>query len=480
MKAFTKVIYGAIDVQLMSALHIGDGNDKVKSQEGSNAAESSIAVDGEGHYILPATSIAGVSLHYIRGIDSAMTAQALRLLGNDHVLQGRKELQESRVYYYDARCSHVQIEWRSGVRMDHARGTAKDEKLYRKRYMSPGMTATIDLQLFISEGEEDLAHWIIEQIARGYHTGKIAMGMRTSTGNGRFCVTKARYLDVDLTQEAGLRQYLQGVCACRTMAAANGIPLDYTSDANTVSDNVDTYVLTAYCPEGLLIKSGEQQEQVDAANVFYTMAGDIDKEGNPIRHYYIPGTSIKGILRTYAERLYAVMHLNTAELDYLFGTLPDHKGKKRAGCIRTFDTDLENVSPMIHNRIKVDRFLGSVVNGAKMEEEILCIPNNHAFSLRVMIDHSLLQSKTNEQQPDPVTLQRHAQAVIFLALRDLGTGRVTLGSGSSIGHGRLQGTTLTRNQAQYIITGDQIKCEQEAETKTVEAVLKSLKGGATA
>lgn len=468
MRAFTRVVYGIIDVQLLSGLHIGSGGD---------SAESDIAVDGDGSYILPATAIAGVSLHYIRDLQDERVAVALDLMGNP--ISTRKERrQESAVYFYDAICNDVQLEKRTGVGMDHARGVAESGRLFENYFLSPGMKAALRVQIFAADDTEvDTARWIIERIAQGYHSGKIAMGMRTSSGAGRFRVNGIKIMTLDLTVGKDRAQYLRGVEACYALAESDGESISVSDAMRNHADQIDTYVLQAYCPQGLIVKSGEKYphskgDRTDnlTVNMFYTMPQELNDE-EPVLHYLIPGTAIKGILRTYAERVYSAMGLDTSELEYLFGNDPGSKEIKRKSCIRTFDTDLNGATPKVHHRIKIDRVLGSVMDGALLEEELLYINKKHPFELRVMIDYSSLS-----KAPNADVLRQRAEAIVFLAMRDLGTGRLTIGSGSSIGHGRLQGTTLVMNDAEFKIAGEQIDCGQQ--TADVEQMLRSLDGGA--
>lgn len=537
MRAFTSVVYGIIDMELVSALHIGTGSD---------APEDDIARDHDGHYILPATAIAGVSLHYIRDLQDPETPAALDLMGNPW---NRREgvRQESRVYYYDAVCDNVQIEQRTSVGMNHARGIAQDTHLYRNLFLSPGMTTSLRLQIFVTEddpaqdrtqsgqdaalagqrendaqtrrdaalarrsgtrSERDTAQWLIQHIAQGYHSGKITMGRRTSAGAGRFRVTGIHTRTVDLRTPEGLEQYLQGVEACYDRVLTEGTSIDVDTLPVTAADGIDTYTLQAYCPQGLLVRSGErmprmgsgQTDNVDV-NMFYTMPQELDGDREPELHYFIPGTSIKGVLRTYAERVYAVLGLDPSELSYLFGPYENGenepgddshvqnaagagnhrahargKRQRRKSCIYTVDTNLQGAITGTHHRIRIDRVLGSVMDGALMEEEILYLTQEHPFTLEVMIDSNLLEDLRGiEDAPDPDILRARAQAILFLAMRDLGTGRVALGSGSSIGHGRLRGMTLTRNSAVFPITGEKIDCGDH--TEEIKELLNALQQG---
>ena len=97
MKTFRYVFYGIINLELDSVLHIGGGDD----------ASFYMAVNGEDHYIIPSSGIAGAVGHAIRMID----ADASVLLGDaEH---------HSSIYFYDAVCEDVRLEHRTGIKIDN-------------------------------------------------------------------------------------------------------------------------------------------------------------------------------------------------------------------------------------------------------------------------------------------------------------------------------------------------------------------------
>ena len=93
MKTFRYVFYGIINVKLSGHLHVG----------GEDEAMFSMVTNGEGEYILPAGTIAGVIKKGVSAADPALTD----LFGDkDH---------ESSVWFYDAPLSRVNVEKRSGT-----------------------------------------------------------------------------------------------------------------------------------------------------------------------------------------------------------------------------------------------------------------------------------------------------------------------------------------------------------------------------
>ena len=76
-----------------------------------------------------------------------------------------------------------------------------------------------------------------------------------------------------------------------------------------------------------------------------------------------------------------------------------------------------------------------------------------------------------ERLPD--RLAKEAEAVLFLLLRDIGTGRLTLGSGSSIGLGRCRGIRLQWNGRMMEFRNGCISCDESTE-KELQGLLASL------
>ena len=414
MKQFTHVFYGIINLRLDSVLHVGGGED----------ASFHMTVNGEDNFIIPASGIAGAVGHYIQMAD----ADAAVLLGN-------KEYNSS-IYFYDAVCEKVSIEHRTGIKIDNKYGTAEGSSLINMDYISPGMETRIRIQGFASnENELKQIENVYVHIGNGFAAGSILLGAKKASGAGRFVINDVgangsfygKVLKLDLRNEKELNRYLRGVEKCFSDCNEKKI---FKDSGNSI---LDTFVLEASVPSGLLVGGGStEDEEIEANNVnMYRLLGEK-------KEYFIPGSTFKGILRSYAEMVADELKLPQELVKDIYGSESgglDDSGQMTGNPSRVIVRDclIRNPAKVMHNRIKIDRWLGGTMNGAKMVEEVLYI-DKEPISVEVSISGEL-----NTKQ------RAAANALVYLALRDIGAGLVTVGSGRSIGHGRLCGKKLNIN-----------------------------------
>jgi CRISPR/Cas system CSM-associated protein Csm3 (group 7 of RAMP superfamily) len=157
-----------------------------------------------------------------------------------------------------------------------------------------------------------------------------------------------------------------------------------------------------------------------------------DNKSRPLKEkqsgrYIIPGSSLKGVFRSYSENVFA----------HLFGeTEQDNDNKQRKtydelssaqklfgagrykGRLAIFDSYMEDAKIEEVTKTAIDRFRGGPVDGALYE---LHAVNEGTFTVRIVL--------TNPEK-------WQLYWTTFL-LRQLGNGKITLGSKSAIGYGRL-------------------------------------------
>jgi CRISPR/Cas system CSM-associated protein Csm3 (group 7 of RAMP superfamily) len=294
MKSYRYVLYGKIRLELSSTLHIG-GDDNSSFQ---------MAVDGNGAYILPSSGIAGAVGHAVRKLQPDFAG----LLGDaDH---------ESRIYFYDAPCENLSIERRTGIAIDDRYGIAKKKALLNMDYVSPGMKTEIHLQGFASDEEELKGiQAVFASIGSGFDAGYILLGAEKASGSGRFAVRDRRQekpcgqsLLLDLTKAEDRRQFLKGVQACFDACK------DLTVFPELPERAWDTYVLEAETPYGILVAGGNPEDTADRVNMYRLI-----HEGNE-KEYYIPGSTLKGLIRSYAYMAAAETGIDKAVLEQIFGS----------------------------------------------------------------------------------------------------------------------------------------------------------------
>ena len=397
MKTFRYVFYGIINVKLSGHLHVG----------GEDEAMFSMVTNGEGEYILPAGTIAGVIKKGVSAADPALTD----LFGDkDH---------ESSVWFYDAPLSRVNVEKRSGTRIDGRTGTAVSGSLHTMYFIGDGAKTCIRVQGFAeTDREKEAVLAAYKTAVNGIAAGVITFGAKRSSGAGIFEVSDAAYTVLNLSREKELDQYLEGVDACFEKCAEQYEPEIGFIPGGTM------FELEAMIPSGILVGSGERAEAADKVNITRI------KDGKETA--FIPGTSIKGVLRDHSRRAVKALGLDKGVLTDLYGE-EENRNVKAAGRVKTEDCDILSPGKIMYNRIQIDRWLGGTIESKKMDAEVIGT-NTEPVRIRVWIADS-----------QDSRAEKTGKALVFLALRDLGTGLISLGSGEGSGWGCLEGQKLTIN-----------------------------------
>ena len=397
MKAFRYVFYGIINVKLSGRLHVGGEDDEMFS----------MVTDGDGEYILPAGTIAGVIR---KGVSSEEPDLAGLFGDKDH---------ESTVWFYDAPLSNINVEKKSGIRIDGSSGTAVSGSLHTMYFIGEGAKTCIRIQGFAeTEQEKEAILATFKTAVNGIKAGVITFGAKRSSGAGTFEVIDAAHTVLDLRRENDLDQYLEGVDACFEKCAEK-----YEPETGGISGGT-MFELEAIIPSGILIGGGEGSEIADEVNITRI------KDGEEIA--FIPGTSIKGMLRDHSRRAIKALGLGKSVLTDLYGE-EENNAVKVAGRVKTEDSDILSPRKIIYNRIQIDRWLGGTIKSKKMNAEVIGT-DQEPVRIRVWL------AKTQDSRAE-----KRGKALVFLALRDLGTGLISLGSAESIGWGRFEGQKLTIN-----------------------------------
>ncbi len=429
------VFYGEIEVRLLSALHIG--ND-----------ENALVQNGEGKYMIPASSIAGSIRHVI-----------------DHPLFGDLK-HKSEAYFYDAILKNANVERRVGIARDPQRGTTARMALFRTDYISENATANLRMQFFADDEKE--ASSLFLKIVNGIQNHSITFGSKKSNGGGIFEVRRASSRVLNLQSETDFTDYCKGIDAVYKTLKSVTVP-------QMASLNETIYSLRAYVDGSIIVKSdivpeGKDKEMVpDVQNMY--------KIGEQGKVYFIPSSTIKGLMRSYAAKILKHQGMSEDYLQIIFGG--EVNDTKIAGSIYTTDTIIEDAKPVIYHRVPIDRWLGSTILGQKLDIEAL--GTDKELKINVRINHKLvdkykklLKDYPMEEALSEDDLMHLANALVYLTLRDLGNGRLQLGSYDSIGFGRFKGTSLRVNGKECSIKDGIVDCSHIE--KDLEAHLQVLGG----
>lgn len=150
-----------------------------------------------------------------------------------------------------------------------------------------------------------------------------------------------------------------------------------------------------------------------------------DRQGRP----YLPGSSLRGVLREHCEREHALLGLERAVLVRLFGPASHEIGEwDRQGRLKVMDTrlDLGDQDAEVRDHVRHDRKQGSAADGGKFDQEV-------SFATRGEV--RLVYEGDGADDPELILLRA--------ALRALERGRMAMGGKSAWGLGlcRAEGTT---------------------------------------
>jgi CRISPR/Cas system CSM-associated protein Csm3 (group 7 of RAMP superfamily) len=426
-------------------LHVGGGGEDA-------TADLALARDGQGHLHVPGTTLAGVLREQLR-----------RAGGDTDGVFGFQSGQRGHASYVrvrDARVVGEGIEVRDATSIDRRSGAAADRFLHSRQVVPVG--SEIPLELIVEVPRTGLCREI-EGGARklaGLLTAKqatLTLGAAGSRGLGRMEVVPGSLAihRLDLDRLAHLAAWWQ-------LRAGRALPLpaDAAQDVTPVFLPHQWRVAVHWRPEGpLLVRAGARGVDID----LLPLVGWQDGAWYPV----LPGASVKGALRSRAERIVRTLGgvraddprslLGQIDLDRVGSVgvaLGDLFGRARVRGQRGPARSALFVSDCVHRepcpahptawelqgwdalhkrtRIAVDRWTGGAQDSAlftALEPPWEPRPGGEARwnPLELRLDLSLLDGERGDL----------AMALFWLVLRDLCGGLVAFGSGTRAGMGRI-------------------------------------------
>ncbi|MGQ9550761.1 MAG: RAMP superfamily CRISPR-associated protein [Roseiflexus sp.] len=424
------------DLVLQTPTHLGNGDT-------DGIVDMPLLLDeATGKALLPGTSLAGALRNYLRehrhGFEERASDAAIEALFGGE--KGNDDGNQSALIIDDAIGEAPKIELRDGVRIDPITRTAKIDfdngvprgYKYDIQLLEAGTTFPIRMELLISRGADvQQVKQMLALALHGLESGEIAIGLRKRRGFGECRVEKWRVTRYDLAQSNDLLAWLAedhpdwGYAANNRQSGQNIAPLLDVTLAHISDRRSLCRIRARFVVNGsILIRAGfgEQDRGPDTVHLHSPRPGGTRK---PV----LSGTSLAGALRHRAERILRTIGADqkTPEMiDKMFGPAEiagRNKQKARASRLIVKETVIENPVHLVQNRIRIDRFTGSV-HGTGLFNEQPVFGKNDTL---VAIDLTL-------RNPEDAEI-----GLLLLLLKDLWTGDVSLGGEASIGRGRLKG-----------------------------------------
>ena len=500
----------SIPVRVVSALHSG-GVDEVPErpitdEDGRTVQPNAFVRNGLGEAILPGRSIKGAiraafeeHMHELR-----FSEEELKSLWGGEMRRDVGTGKESLPLRASALTFHHAVVWdrnqgvlphRMSTAIDRATGGAADGALFAYEYLP--VDTTFDIRV---SAEEKLANTdgkkhrspslvirALEAILTLIEHEAISLGARTGSGWGKItlCRKKVEYKKVTILEEGPRRKE-----STDYLSAVLGKPetLKLEADKKVTWNPTATSIEVEWqAPAGLFVGMNKpkgtdslEKDTVPAAPMRSWHLNDAHRADHGDATYpkvahqdkaslLLPGTSIRGALRSHCSRI-ARSIVNDSEgcdalgmpgdvhkqlaadpllVRYLFGTT------EYRGAVRVHDCEgrISEEEPLKLTRNAIDRVTGSAAHGALYSE--LLYPNATWDSIQIDVDHAQLCRNIRQDPggfvfPAPSPSDKdyelpgfkiHLQAAILLltmAVTDLCKGVLPLGGGTGGGLGFIE------------------------------------------
>jgi CRISPR/Cas system CSM-associated protein Csm3 (group 7 of RAMP superfamily) len=446
------------DLVAQSPIHVG-------GHGGDPLIDLPLAVDGQGGYYIPGTSMAGCLRQWMRdfsGVDQLWGFQQ-----NDLG-------QASAILVSDAPIKKVMAEVRDGVGIDRYTGAAAEHVKFQRAILPKG--TRIPLELVLEQNQPDTKDWDcakakVAALLQALEAGEVSLGAAKTRGLGLVKLENLKILEQHLNQREGMLAALQG----------QGTGVSRASLENqSLGNHPSTYLMIEihWQPQGpVMVKAEADGIAVDSL--------PLTSADGDLLTFVLPGSSIKGALRSQAERIVrtvkgrSVPNVEDSKqrfsqqieeevlINRMFGVSAkrqDADTKLGMGALAVSDCyaqnlrfcacQWQNVTTAGNERrlgealedaslsgtqqafhVAIDRWTGGAADGflySTLE------PFGIGWEpLRLRLDISRLSKQELNL----------SVALLLLLLRDLGSGRIPLGYATNRGMGSIQVTSLTMSIA---------------------------------
>lgn len=350
--------------------------------------------DSKGNFLIQGSSIAGAIRDWLS--NNNFKAYENRLMGTTN--GGGSLIVSDGVFKTD------KLHSRPRLRIDGRTGAAANGAKFDVSHI-PSKTEFEFSLTWLGSKEKSKELEAVEAALGALNSGSIVLGSQKANGFGRVSL-KVNKQVYDMFDAADRDAWLNG--------DFRGALLELQPSP---SEGYVTFTFEGSA-DNLLVKGSSPLREGGRTTVV-----NIEENGAPI----IPGSSVKGAVRARVKYICSALGLGEEFVNGLFGSSEEDGEEVRPGLVRFSDVVLDKSKPRTVSRIRINRFTGGVMNQALINERPLSSPVR--FTVKV---------------PQG---EKAGCALVAFALRDLGLGLYNLGSGDSIGRGRIVGKKLTAKTA---------------------------------
>jgi CRISPR/Cas system CSM-associated protein Csm3 (group 7 of RAMP superfamily) len=433
----------------------------VGGMDGNPQVDLALATNGQGQYYIPGTSLVGAFRAWMEMSSNDKNDNKLKNLWGFQEENGRGG-HASFVLIEDAPIQGRVAEIRDGVGINRMWGTAAEQVKYDRAILPKGTKIPLDITLDIDSKSDD-GKTLLAQLLKALEDGKIRLGAAKTRGLGKVKLENLSICEHNLGDRNGILKMLQG--------KSDRLNLDDLLNTNSsFAPSPQINIEIHWKPQNsLMVKAEGDGIAVDILPL-------VSQFDNHLT-FVLPGSSIKGALRTQAERIVRTVcswqleeeekenfmeQLEVPLVENLFGVRAksSNKGNKGIGSLYIDDCyangemqadDWGNIQSAKTNsdlrqaldnaklqtaqqafHVAVDRWTGGAADGFLYSNLEL---------MGVTWQPICLQLNLNRLQE----LQLAGISLIILIIRDLANNRIPLGYGTNRGMGSIKVTNIMIN-----------------------------------
>ena len=403
-----------------SPLRIGDG--------GSGSQETDIYVlkNRLQQPLIPGSSLAGVLRSVCKSFKGISKEIIEAVFGSesDDLRVNSTTSRQSAIDINDVLLNDFRIVVRDGVAIDSRTGTSMQGAKYNYETVEKGAHGKLELVVTLRKDQDVIRKQIedtVREIAKVLVNG-IRVGSLTSKGFG---LGKCRLVTADFfdfSQPRAVKAYFLDEEYNHEIIKAD--ENKFYAEEDFVVD-VDLTIDTS-----LLIRQ-ETGEKIGDLPIKAEQMQHRNEDGKT-DYYIIPGTSIKGVLRHQASRILEKVGQNSDLLNDLMGDV-GQSGKSRLIVDETYIKANDDLLQYTQARNSIDRFTGGTITGRLFGEKVISRSN---FKIHFEVKPCRKSSIDCRGQ------RKWDLGLVMFLLKDLCTGKITLGSEKAIGRGILKGNRV--------------------------------------
>lgn len=416
---YDRVIKYRVKAECREPLHIGTG----EKEQGEILIHPV-----EERPFIPATGIAGAFREYFTDGD---------LRNEMFGMVNEKGSDSSRIRFCDGffKKAAVETELRPHVKIDGETGTCQSINVKGatissgQKFEIESVAAGSEFEFFVYVFEKEKSYETsFEGALEALHCGNIQLGGQKSNGCGYVKLVSVKKSVYILTDQNDRKQWPKEEKEMKDIT-------DVIIEKAEKQDQRLHFELSGSTEGAILVK------MVSVAN-YSEEAPDAQNIVNHRKEYIIPASSLKGTIRSQMEKIAVYKGMNLKIIDNIFGTCAEKHSEGKIGEIKFFDCVVGNTADndkvKKQTRIHIDKFTGGVISQALFSEK----PAYGSLMIHVDMENACDYA---------------GNALLLMALRDLGMGILPVGSGSSIGRGYLSCDSLKISKGAEVIVEIDLK-----------------------